>query len=535
MHAPETRDDALAQQRALVTALISPGCYPHPAGSVSVVETHISFVLLTGDFAYKIKKAVDLGFLDFSTLAKRRFFCEEELRLNRRLAPHLYLDVVPVCGSPSVPRMGGEGPAIEYAVKMVRFPQQSLADHMLSRGELQPEAIDALAAAVAAFHESIARAGAADGYGSAAAIAAPTAQNFAQVRALLDAGEDTATLSALEAWTLAEQERLAERFGARKRDGFVRECHGDLHLGNIVLLGNEPCIFDCIEFNPNLRWIDVVNEAAFLVMDLDVRGQPDLASRFLNGYLEAGGDYAGLRLLAYYKAYRAMVRAKVDRIRAAQSGLTASERETALADYRRYVDYASRSMAAPARGLLVTHGFSGSGKTFFSRTLIERLGAVRIRSDVERKRLHGLDALAHSGSGLESGIYGQRATEETYNRMECLARCVAEAGMPVVVDATFLKRWQRDKFRTAAQALGIPFVILDCRAPPAMLRARLGHRLHAAADASEATPAVLDSQLQGAESLAADEAAFVVPVDTASGDWEPALDEIRRRLQTRTI
>jgi aminoglycoside phosphotransferase family enzyme/predicted kinase len=524
-----------ARQRVLVEALAAQACYPHRADSVSAVETHISYVLLAGNFAYKIKKAVDLGFLDFSTLDKRRVFCEEELRLNRRLAPQLYLDVVPVSGLPEAPLLGGDGPAIEYAVKMVRFPQERLADRMLARGELQPEAIDTLAAAVAAFHESVARAGDADEYGSAAAIAAPTAQNFAQIRALLDAGEDAMTLSAVESWTLAEQGRLAGRFEARKRDGFVRECHGDLHLGNIVMLGSEPCIFDCIEFNPNLRWIDVVNETAFLVMDLDVRGRPDLAGRFLNGYLEAGGDYAGLRLLAYYKAYRAMVRAKVDRIRAAQSGLTASERETALADYRRYVDYASHSMATPARGLLVTHGFSGSGKTFFSRALIERLGAVRIRSDVERKRLHGLDALAHSGSGLGAGIYGQRATEETYNRMEYLARGVAEAGMPVVVDATFLKRWQRDKFRTAAQALGIPFVILDCHAPAALLRARLGQRLHAAADASEATPAVLDSQLQGADPLAADEAAFVVPVDTASADWEPVLAEIRGRLRTGTI
>ncbi len=534
MHTPETRDDPLARQRALVKSLTAPDCYPHPAGSVSVVETHISFVLLAGDFAYKIKKAVDLGFLDFSCLAKRRFFCEEELRLNRRLAPQLYLGVVPVCGPPDAPRMGGDGPVIEYAVKMMQFPQDCLADRVLARGALQPAAIDALAETVATFHAGAGRAKAADEYGSAAAIAAPTAQNFVQIRALLDAGEDTTTLSAVEAWTLAEQGRLAGRFEARKRDGFVRECHGDLHLGNIVMLGSEPCIFDCIEFNPNLRWIDVVNETAFLVTDLEVRGRPDLAGRFLNGYLEASGDYDGLLLLAYYKAYRAMVRAKVDRIRAAQSGLAVAERETALGDYRRYVDYASRSMAIPGRGLLLTHGFSGSGKTFFSRTIIESLGAVRIRSDVERKRLHDLDALERSGSGLGTGIYGQRATEETYNRMECLARCVAEAGLPVVVDATFLKRWQRDKFRAAAQALGIPFVILDCHAPPALMRARLGQRLCAAADASEATPAVLDSQMQGAEPLAADETAFVVPVGTADCAWEPVLAEIKRRLQTRT-
>lgn len=278
-----------------------------------------------------------------------------------------------------------------------------------------------------------------------------------------------------------------------------------------------------------------MNEAAFLVMDLEVRGRADLASRFLNGYLEAGGDYAGLPLLAWYKAYRAMVRAKVARIRAAQGGLAAAERAAALADYRRYLDYASLAMAPPSRrGLLLTHGFSGSGKSHFAHVLVEHLGAVRIRSDVERKRLHGLGALMRSGSGLETGIYAQQATEETYGRMESLARSVAQAGMTVIVDATFLKRRQRDRFRAAAQALDLPFAILDCRAPEALLRERLARRQQAAADASEATAAVLDSQLRDAEALAADEMAFVVPVDAADGAWAPAFAEIERRLRTRT-
>ncbi|MEW5890526.1 MAG: AAA family ATPase [Pseudomonadota bacterium] len=526
----ESPDREPARQRALVEALTAPRCYPHAVGAVSVMETHISFVLLTGDYAYKIKKALDLGFLDFSTLAKRRFFCEEELRLNRRLAPGLYLDVVPICGTATGPRMGGAGPALEYAVKMAQFPQEGLADRLLERGELQPAAIDSLATAVAAFHGAAARAAMTDDYGSAAAVAAPAAQNFAQIRALLGPGEDRAELAAVEAWSLDEQRRLAQVFGARKRDGFVRECHGDLHLGNIVLIGGVPRIFDCIEFNPNLRWIDVVNEIAFLIMDLEGRGRPDYASRFLDGYLEASGDYDGLRLLAYYRVYRAMVRAKVARIRAAQDGLAAAEREAALDGYRRYAAYARGAMAARARGLIVTHGFSGSGKTLVSRALIETLGAVRIRSDVERKRLHGMQALERSGSGLGAGIYGQSATEATYNQLECLACRVAQAGLPVVVDATFLKRWQRDKFRAAARALGMPFVILDCRAPPALLRARLGQRQRTGLDASEATPAVLDSQLQGAEALAADEEEFVVPVDTAAGDWAPTLAEIKRRL-----
>ena len=530
----DSPDREPARQRALVETLTAARCYPHPVGAVSVVETHISFVLLTGDYAYKIKKAVDLGFLDFSTLARRRLFCEEELRLNRRLAPGLYLDVVPICGTAAEPRVGGPGPVLEYAVKMAQFPQEGLADRVLARGELAPAAIDALAQTVAAFHAGVARAAMTDDYGSAAAVAAPTAQNFAQIRTLLGPDEDRAALDAVEAWSREEQRRLAELFSARKRDGFIRECHGDLHLGNIVLIEGVPRIFDCIEFNPNLRWIDVISEIAFLIMDLEVRGRPDYANRFLNGYLEAGGDYDGLPLLAYYRTYRAMVRAKVARIRAAQDGLAAAEREAALASYRQYLAYARGATAPGRRGMVLTHGYSGSGKTFFSRAVMEALGAVRLRSDVERKRLHGLDALERSGSGLGAGIYGQNATEATYNQLECLARRVVQAGLPVVVDATFLKRWQRDKFRDAARALGMPFVILDCRAPLPVLRERVARR-DKTTDASEATLAVLESQLRSAEPLAADEGELAVSVDTATDDIAAVVREVGRRLQAKPV
>src|SRR6266516_4567782 len=292
-------------QARLVAALAKPPHFGARFGpdceQVTVLETHISYVLLTGRYAYKLKKAVDFGFLDFTTLAARRHFCEEELRLNRRLAPALYLDVVPITGSVDAPIVGGDGIAIEYAVKMGEFPQDALASGLLTRGELVPADIDALAAMVAAFHGAIEVAAAGAGFGAPEGILQRAQDNCSALLPLLD--------------DPAERAHAARRgaFLRRVEEGFVRECHGDLHLGNIARIDGELTIFDCIEFNPALRWIDVMSEVAFTVMDLEDRGRADLSHRFLNAYLERTGDYSGLAVLRFYLVYRALVRAKIAR------------------------------------------------------------------------------------------------------------------------------------------------------------------------------------------------------------------------------
>ena len=308
-------DTPLARQEILVAALRSA-----LGEAVEVVETHISWVLLAGDYAYKIKKAVNLGFLDFSTLEKRRFYCAEELRLNRRLAPDLYLEVVPIAGSADHPVLNGPGPAIEYAVKMRRFPQACLLDQVLLRGELTPETIDAIARRIADFHGRTAIADNESPFGTPERAHLPVAENFAQIRPRLRDNEDLIRLDELERWSEREYQARFNALAARKARGLIRECHGDLHLGNMALLDGEAVPFDCIEFSDNLRWIDVISEAAFLAMDLQDRGRPDLARRFLNAYLEQTGDYEGLEVLRYYLVYRAMVRAKVACIRAGQDG-----------------------------------------------------------------------------------------------------------------------------------------------------------------------------------------------------------------------
>ena len=514
----------------LIAALREPARYVHAVEQVELLQTHISCILLAGDFAYKIKKPVNLGFLDFSTLAARRHYCEEELRLNRRTAPALYLDVVAIGGSESAPVLGGGGAAIEYALRMRRFAQDDLLDRMARRGALAPQHIDALARGLAAFHAEIERAGAQQAFGSPQCVLAPALQNFEQMLPLASAKADMALLARLRDWSAREHAALAAVFAARKREGWVRECHGDLHLGNIALLEGVPTPFDGIEFNPDFRWIDVMNEVAFLVMDLLDHRLPRLAFRFLDAYLESTGDYAGLRVLRFYLVYRALVRAKVSCLRAHQTGLAAREKSELEREYRRHLHLAER-LAAPAHAaLLIMHGLSGSGKTRIAQGLLEALGAVRLRSDVERKRLHGIAAEARTGSGLDAGLYTPEASERTYARLAELARAVLAARYPVIVDAAFLKRAERDRFAGLARDAGARFLIAACTAPAATLRARVAEREREARDASEAGLAVLERQFATGEPLAPDETGYTMTIDAERGAAAPEAAALALRL-----
>jgi aminoglycoside phosphotransferase family enzyme/predicted kinase len=506
------REPSLAEQagmqRQLVAALARPFVLGPEAARVAHLETHISHVLLTGRFAYKIKKPVALGFLDFGTLAARKRFCEEELRLNGRLAPGLYLDVVAIGGTPDAPVLGA-APALEYAVKMREFAQETLASRRLERGEFGAVEVDALAAAVAAFHARIAVAPADGPYGTPEDILDYARQNFVQTRPLATDPSDRAALDALADWTEREFAAREAAFRRRQQEGFVRECHGDLHLGNIAEDDGALAIFDGIEFNDHLRWIDVVSEVAFATMDLDDRGRPDLAHRFLNAYLEATGDYAGLAVLRYYLVYRAMVRAKVAALRARQLA-SGPERDGRVAEFRGYLRLARRLTRPPRPAILVTHGLAGCGKTTATQALVELAGAIRVRTDVERKRLHGLPAAARTGSEIDGGLYTAAATRATYARVRALAEAIVDAGDIAIADGTFLARGQRELLRGLAAERAIPFVVLAFEASEATLRRRVGMRAREATDASEADFAVLDRQLASREPLGEDERSDLV-------------------------
>lgn len=493
----------LAIQQQLITALRDPSRYPATAKNVQLIETHISWILLAGPYAYKIKKALDLGFLNYVDLAARRAGCEEEIRLNRRTAPDIYLDVVAIGGSPGDPRFGGQ-PAFEYAVRMHRFASANLLDRLLLRGKLTARHIDALVAAIIRFHTSLPALESRSPFGTAASIHAAAQQNFGQLCSLLTNKTDKENIAALQHAGEEEFAFCQSRFEARRAQGFVRECHGDLHLGNIVLIGDEPVPFDCIEFNSALRWIDVMDEVAFTMMDFLQRDQPEFAWRFLNAVLEASGDYGGASVLHFYLAYRATVRAKVCAIRACQADISKRAGANELTACRSYLALARQCLAPRRAALIITHGLPGSGKTTFSQFALQQLGAIRIRSDVERKRLHGMSAL-ESSRARDGDIYGPQATERTYARLHESARGLLQAGFTVIVDAAFLMRDEREQFRALAQGMGLPFVIASLSARDGTLRERVRQRRN---DASEADVAVLEKLRAAQQPLSAPELAW---------------------------
>ena len=493
----------------LITAFLDPRLYPHPADRVELVETHASWLLLAGDFAYKIKKAITLPFLDYGTLAKRETCCRAELVLNHRLAPELYLDVVPIGGTPERPRIGSM-PALEWAVRMKRFDESGRLDHLAARNELLPAQLTQLAETLCAFHGAADAAVPESRFGAPQQVLAAARENFVELRQLLPPS-DQSPIEQLATWTESEFTRHAADFAARKNGGFIREGHGDLHLGNLVLIAGRVTPFDCIEFNEDFRWNDPASEVAFVWIDLLDHGRPGLAAWFLNAWLEAGGDFGAMAVFRFYAVYRAVVRAKVAALRAGQEDAKAARAELALA--RSYLDLALRIAEPAPPTLVITCGLSGSGKTTASTARLldpERPAAgslLRLRSDVERKRLFGLAARENSGSPPDGGIYTREATARTYARLLDLARGLLAAGWPVIVDAAFLKRAERDSFSALATGLGIGFSILASEAEPEELRRRL---LARSGDASEATVAILDRQMAWLEPLGAAEQAVAV-------------------------
>ena len=477
---------------------------------VRLIETHISWVLVGAARAYKLKKPVRLPFLDFTELESRRHFCAEELRLNRRLAPDLYLDVVEVRQGPSGPRFGGvEGELVDVAVRMRRLPDGALWSERVAAKTLLATHVDALASRLAGFHAGADVATASSRHGSMAVHERVAARLIAAV----DAWQAVAVRPdpgwpGVRGWLGEELHRLEPFWSARREQGRIRECHGDLHLANIVQIGEESTAFDAVEFDAELRWIDVLDDLAFAVMDLLAHGLRGFAFRLLDGWLERSGDHAGLPGLRYFLVCRALVRASVAVLAQAQG--VAATTSGAAGDYLRL---AGELASARDPRLAITHGLPGAGKTVASGRLLEAAGAIRIRSDVERKRLFGLSALQSSGEGASAGIYGPAATRATYAALRAAARTALESGWPAIVDAAFLRRSERAAFAGLAASLGAPFTIVDCRAGVPLLYQRVADRRSRADDASEADTAVLGRLLEIAEPLDAGEQAAALVVE----------------------
>jgi len=513
----------------LIHSLADPVIWPEGVGPDQVIETHISTVLLVGDYAYKIKKPLNLGFLDFSTLSRRRHFCLEEVRLNGRLAPSIYIDVIPITGSFEKPQPFGEGEAIAYAVRMRRFDQSGLlSDHPEL---LTNEQVDGLAEQLVSFHAEVKVAGSETAFGRPEVVVLPMRENFEQIRALTDQLPLLDKLEDLASWTKQQAEHLSPVLLERKTMGFIRECHGDLHLGNIALNKGELLIFDGIEFNPSLRWIDVISELAFLLMDLDEKGLHGSAQRLLNRYLELSGDYAAVTLLRFYQVYRAMVRAKVTAIRLNQEGLDENVQTQLKVEFHNYLELAGTYTQSQAVGIIITHGFSGSGKSTQAQLVLQAFPAIRIRSDSERRRIAGLAPTQSSQSDTGGGIYQADFTARTYGRLKALAALIVRAGWVAIVDATFLREADRKLFCKLAEELDVPFLILDLKVAENCLRDRIRQRQQQGQDASEATLKVLDAQLEAAHPLTLEELKTALVVEN---DHLP-IERILARLKGRAF
>ena len=505
---------------SLIRALLREDAFPHPADDIELMETHISWVVLAGDYAYKIKKPVVLDFLDFGTLEKRRHYCEEELRLNRPWAPELYLEVVAITGPPNRPQFGGNGEVLEYAVKMLRFDQDLRLDRQLANGLLTVTDMKELGQNIAARHAAARRPEPAERERLVGRAEHYFRENFDHLGDVIDSEE----FHYLRDWTERELAQHETTFRQRFDDGFVCDCHGDLHLGNLVRLPSGITTFDCIEFNPDLRNTDVYADVGFLTMDLTEKGHPELAAHFLNRYLERSGDYSGAVLLDLYFVYRCLVRAKVAAIRSRERESDA-ERDSDISEAHDYSGMAFRQASKDEPKLIIMHGLSGSGKTWLAERLMAALPAIRIRSDIERKRLFGLDETAESGSGIESGIYTPEASERTYERLFTLARTLLAARHRVILDAAFLRKEQREAAKRVAAELGLDALLVCADAPTEVLRQRIENRATLRDEPSEANLAVLEHQLATAAPVGEDEAAIRVDTggDVDIGDLVAAI------------
>ncbi|WP_129125721.1 bifunctional aminoglycoside phosphotransferase/ATP-binding protein [Geomonas oryzae] len=472
----------------VIKSLLEAKAYPDPTTKVRLVETHVSFIFLTDHFVYKVKKAVNYGFLDFTTVDRRRFYCNEEVRLNRRLCPEVYLGVVELRDSEDGPGFGGTGPVLDYAVKMRRLPQERMLDRLLAEGNVEVRDMTRIAQAVARFHEGAERGPAIDACGETGVIRENWEQNFRQAAPFVGVTVSAPQMTEIRQWVTSFLRENDALFRERVTGGFIRDCDGDLHSGNICLT-DPVCIFDCIEFNEKFRYIDTAADLAFLLMDLEYADRKDLAVELLNAYQAASGDVGMAPLLDFYKAQRAFVRGKVTSLRLEHASLTETERievkDAALRYFRLARGYTLRAGMRPM--LVLTCGMIGSGKSTLARALSRELGFALKRSDVVRKELAGVPAAGAAPTrSYRAGIYNSEMDQATYDALLKEAERSLSRGEGMVVDATFRRIADRERFRELALRLGVPFLLVETRCSEEVARRRLEARNGDAAEVSDA-------------------------------------------------
>lgn len=464
-------------ERKTITSLLKPSAYPEPTKAVSLIQTHVSYLFLTDRYVYKVKKDVNFGFLDFSTLEARRFYCHEEVRLNARLCPGIYQKVVTLVKSDGEAFFDRSGEVVEYAVKMVRLPAERMLDRLVEQDAVTEEEMRCVARTIAEFHGRAERSPTIDKGGSTEALLRNCSENFQQLAPYIGRTISGSLLAELQQWTDGWLKGRSRLFRERVEGGFIRDCDGDIHLGNICLW-ERPYIFDCIEFNERFRHIDTAADVAFLLMDLDCHGRSDLADAVLNEYRRCSGDRHLDCILPFYKVYRAVVRAKIASLTTDDAGIDDATRTAATRQAYRYLDLARSYLAlAPvAPRLIITCGLMGTGKSFVAGLLAPRIAAVVLSSDKTRKEMAGIPLDQRSQGGYQQGIYTPAFSSAVY--LELLARAGNElrSGCSVIVDASFQRQSDRQLFQQLAESVGAEFAVVATRSDEETVRHRLKER-----------------------------------------------------------
>jgi aminoglycoside phosphotransferase family enzyme/predicted kinase len=513
-----------------IKSLLQPSAYPEPTSSVRFLQTHISYLFITDNFVYKIKKAVDFGFLNFTTLDRRRFYCEEEVRLNRRLCPEIYLGMVALKETATGGSFFGEGKIIEYAVKMKRLPEERMLCRLLAENGVTAADMRKLAHKIAGFHLNAERGDEIDCYGSLETLECNWAENFSQAAAIVDMGLTKLDLSIIRSWVADFMALHAELFAERVSRGFIRDCDGDIHSENICLANEKVYIFDCIEFSPRFRYTDTAADIAFLLMDLDYHMQTPLAEIFLDEYIKATRDNGVVQVLDFYKIYRAFVRGKVESLRRQDENIPDSDREVAARKAYRYFrlarGYILRKRLRPC--LIITCGLMGSGKSAIASELAFELGVEVLSSDRVRKEIAAIPPTTHWHAGYDQGIYTSSYNKATYSELRKRANKILGEGNGCIIDATFRKKHDRAQFHRLAKMLDVPFYIVETVSPEAIIRERLESRIQKPDEISDGRWELFHRQKEEFEPVAENEGEHVV-VDTSRGMVEN-IDEILRSL-----
>jgi uncharacterized protein len=510
--------------KRLLKSLLKPSAYDEPTSTVRLVQTHVSFLFITDHFVYKIKKPVDLGFLNFTTLDRRRFYCNEEVRLNRRLCPDIYLGVLEVRESSHGVNLRGEGTVIDYAVKMKRLPEERMLDRLLEEDAVSVDDIRRIARVIAAFHLAAERGGEIDKYGSIQSIRKNWDENFLQVSGFIDSTIDRRDLGIIHEWVDRFMSAHEGVFEERVRQGFIRDCDGDIHAENICL-ADYVCIFDCIEFSSRFRYCDTAADIAFLLMDFDCHGKRGFSRILQHEYLERTGDEGMPGLIRFYKVLRAVIRGKVESLRLRDPHIPDDEKRAAQERARRYFrlarGYCLLDNLAPT--LVVMCGLTGSGKSTIAAALGFELGVTVVSSDRVRKELAALPESARVLAAYEEGMYAPEFTAATYRELLHRTEQALAGGETVIADATFRYRSDRLRFRELAARSGASFVIIHVVCPEKLVRQRLHERGKRSDEVSDGRWEIFLHQKEDFEPLTEDEGMRILvdssrPLNDTVGD-----------------